>query len=150
MRVIFVCYGNICRSPMAEAFLRRAVDRRPALRGVEVASMGVGASPGRAATDSALDVLRNDHEIDLTAHRARQLDASVEADLILGLDRRTTALAANLAPGAPIEMLGDYAGSGEEVADPYGLSRDAYTACARHLAGLIDAVADRLEARQTT
>ena len=43
-------------------------------------------------------------------------------------------------------MLGDYAGGGEEVTDPYGREREAYRACAEHVAALVELVADRLEA----
>jgi protein-tyrosine-phosphatase len=44
-------------------------------------------------------------------------------------------------------MLGDYAGTGEEVEDPYGLEREDYEACAGHISRLIEGVADRLEAQ---
>ena len=146
MRILFVCYGNICRSPMAEAFMRRAVGHRPALRGVDVGSRGVGALADHAATEHAIDVLRDDHALDLTSHRARQLQPSVEADLILTLDRLTTTMVERLTLSEEVVMLGDYAGGGEEVKDPYGREREAYRACAEHVAALVELVADRLAA----
>ena len=106
--------------------------------------MGVGALADHAATEYAIDVLRDDHALDLTSHHARQLQSSVEADLILTLDRLTTTMAERLTLSAEVVMLGDYAGGGEEVKDPYGREREAYRACAEHVAALVELVADRL------
>lgn len=108
--------------------------------------MGVRALADGAATEHTIDVLRDDHVLDVASHRARQLHPSVEADLILTLDRLTTTIAETLALRAEVVMLGDYAGCGEEVKDPYGLEREAYCACAEHVAALVELVADRLEA----
>ena len=108
--------------------------------------MGVGALADHAATEHAIAVLRDDHALDLTSHRARQLQSSVEADLILTLDRLTTTMVERLTLSAEVVMLGDYAGGGEEVKDPYGREREAYCACAEHVAALVELVADRLAA----
>ena len=131
---------------MAEAFMRRAVENRPVLHGIEVGSMGVGALVDHAATEHTIDVLREGHALDVRSHRARQLLPSVEADLILTLDRLTTTIAERLTLPADVVMLGDYAGCGEEVKDPYGREREAYRTCAEHVAALVELVADRLEA----
>ncbi len=110
--------------------------------------MGVGALADHAATEHAIDVLRDDHALDLTSHRARQLEPSVEADLILTLDRLTTTIVERLTLPAEVVMLGDYAGCGEEVKDPYGRARQAYRACAEQVAALVELVADRLARRR--
>ncbi len=108
--------------------------------------MGVRALADHAATEHTIDVLRDDHALDLTSHRARQLQPSVEADLILTLDRLTTTIVEGLTLPAEVVMLGDYVGCGEEVKDPYGGEREAYCACAEQVAALVELVADRLEA----
>jgi protein-tyrosine phosphatase len=145
MKIIFVCYGNICRSPMAEALMRRTIEARPALRGVEVESMGVQALAGRAATEHTIDVLRDHYALDLGDHRASRLEPPVQADLILALDRLTTGMVEAMRLSAEVSMLGDYAGTGEEVVDPYGRDREVYDACAGHVAALVELAADRLE-----
>ena len=107
--------------------------------------MGVCALVDHAATKHTIDVLREGHALDLRSHRARQLQPSVKADLILTLDRLTTTIAERLTVPAEVVMLGDYAGCGEEVNDPYGREREAYCVCAEHVAALVELVADRLE-----
>lgn len=80
-RILIVCTGNICRSPLAEAWFRRA------LPGAEVSSAGVGALVGRPAEPDACAVGES-HGLDLSDHRARQitLDMASQQDLILALD----------------------------------------------------------------
>lgn len=126
--------------------MRRIIESRPVLHGIEVASMGVRALAGHAATEHTIDVLRDNHALDIAGHRARQLSPSVDAGLVLTLDRLTTKIVERLALPGEVAMLGDYAGSGEEVEDPYGRDREAYCACADHVAALVERVADRLEA----
>ncbi|MGZ5452720.1 MAG: arsenate-mycothiol transferase ArsC [Candidatus Aminicenantales bacterium] len=64
-RLLFVCYGNICRSPMAEAIARERLG--PA---VEVASAGIGATGG-PATEEAVLVMKLVYKIDVSSHVAR-------------------------------------------------------------------------------
>ncbi|MGZ5495351.1 MAG: arsenate-mycothiol transferase ArsC [Candidatus Aminicenantales bacterium] len=64
-RLLFVCYGNICRSPMAEAIARQRLG--PA---AEVASAGIGATGGPATEEAAL-VMKLVYKIDVSSHIAR-------------------------------------------------------------------------------
>jgi protein-tyrosine-phosphatase len=68
-RLLFVCYGNICRSPMAEAIARKRLG--PA---VEVASAGIGAMGG-PATEEAVLVMKLVYNLDISAHVARPIGA---------------------------------------------------------------------------
>lgn len=81
--VLVICTGNICRSPMAEALLRREL----AGQGIEVSSAGTGALVGWPADAHSVAVAAA-HGLDLSAHRARQASATLLAasDLILTLD----------------------------------------------------------------
>lgn len=150
MTVVFVCYGNICRSPMAEALLRRAIDERPELRDVEVVSAGVAAIDGNRATPLACAAVHDAFDLDLTAHRARQLLPATDADVVLALDDESLQAARRLRLKVRPELLGDYVGTGEEVDDPYGGTRAEYDACARQIDRLVQGVVQRLASRETT
>ncbi|MBM4162889.1 MAG: hypothetical protein FJ222_00350, partial [Lentisphaerae bacterium] len=81
--VLFVCTGNTCRSPMAEALLRQALG---ADAGWEVASAGLCAIPGLPASGGAVAALR-DAGGDLSAHRSRLLTPALvrQAAVIVAL-----------------------------------------------------------------
>lgn len=64
-RLLFVCYGNICRSPMAEGIARKRLS--PA---IEVASAGVGATGGPASEEAVL-VMKLGYGLDISGHIAR-------------------------------------------------------------------------------
>jgi protein-tyrosine phosphatase len=86
-RILLVCTGNICRTPMAEGFLRESLqDRVVGDEQIEVGSAGTVAWEGSLATPDAVAVAR-ELGADISKHLARQLTQShVEgADLVLGM-----------------------------------------------------------------
>src|SRR6478672_949733 len=83
MRILLVCTGNTCRSPLAEVLLRRALAEEK-MDGVVVESAGTGAFGGEPASEgSYLVALENG--LDLAAHRARTATRAMiaDADLVL-------------------------------------------------------------------
>jgi protein-tyrosine-phosphatase len=84
MKVLMVCTGNLCRSPMAEGLFRHAVSQRDC--DIEVSSVGTWAYQGDHATSEAIDVLR-ERGIDLSGHRSQAMDqrALEEADVIVAM-----------------------------------------------------------------
>ena len=144
--LVFVCAGNICRSPMAEVLFRHLVQSHPALEQLAVGSAGTIALSGNLPSADAVDVMRHQFGLEMAAHRARPLTRRLEADLVLTLDRETEREAKALRLNPPVEMLGDYVGTGEEVEDPYGRSTRHFRKVAVQIKRLVELVVARLDA----
>jgi len=144
-RVLFVCAGNTCRSPLAAAALRRAVGE--AGRRVAIASAGVAATDGSPATESAVAAGQR-HGLDVGAHRAQRASAELleQADLVLALDVAELEAVRRLQGGVAsrshlITELGAGARSGAGVPDPFGGSPEAYEECWRRIAEHVERIA---------
>lgn len=124
MRVLFVCSGNICRSPIAEA-CAAVID------GVEARSAGTWATSGSPATAGAARAAA-ELDLSLTDHRSQPLSRALVdwADLIFGMEQEH--LAAVEALGGNAEFLDP---AGVEIDDPYMQPDEVY----RRVATQIDA-----------
>jgi protein-tyrosine-phosphatase len=146
-RVVLVCTGNICRSPLAEALLRAALHER-GVADVAVSSAGTGAWDGAPASEGAY-LVGLERGLDLSGHRARLLTREVvdQADLILTMARHHRARVQELGGEGRVHVLGEYAGRSPdegEVSDPFGGDLDVYRQTCVELEQLVTAVAERL------
>ena len=122
--LLFVCLGNICRSPLAEAAFREAAAKAGLDAEVDSAGTGdwhVGGPPDRRAQAEALR-----HGVDIAGYRARQVSAEDfrRFDRILALDHQNLADLRAIAPvdaKAELSLLLDHVDgmAGRSVADPY-------------------------------
>jgi len=147
MRVLFVCSGNTCRSPLAEVLFRRMMAEQDRTD-VEVASAGTGAYDGAPASEGAY-LVALERGLDLGAHRARLLTPEIVAgaDLILTMSRGHLSRVERLGGGAKAWLLGEYANDGEgpvEVRDPFGADVDTYRHTLEQLDALLRVARDRL------
>ena len=146
MRVLFVCLGNICRSPSAEGVFR-AMAPEVATDSAGTAGWHVGKPPYRPMQDAALA-----RDVDLSDLRARQFVAADYArfDLIIGMDEENIANIEALRPDGSdteVRLFTDYAPDWgmSEVPDPYYTrdfdgALDLIEDCARGLKAALEGV----------
>jgi protein-tyrosine-phosphatase len=120
MKILFVCTGNTCRSPIAEVIARRVIGEQ-SYAGIEVESAGVAAAHGESADERAIRVAK-EHSLDLSSHRARQLTAELLAsvDLVVGMERHHVDQALKQGARAAVTI-----GHGP-VRDPFGGNLEDY------------------------
>jgi protein-tyrosine phosphatase len=142
--VVFVCYGNICRSPIGEALLARALNER---LGSDhdwiVSSAGVGATDGTPASRGTKDVLKA-RGIDFRNHRARYLTPAIArgAALIVCMEPQQVEQVRRLVEDPERVVL-----MGEGVPDPIGAGPDMYERTAALIEGHIASLVERLLAK---
>jgi len=151
MRILFVCSGNTCRSPLAEAIARSVAAER-GLDDIEVASAGTSAWDGATASDGSM-LVAIERGYDLDAHRARTLTADLVgwADLVLAMGPQHRERAIALGGAGKSYLLTDYASRGataRAVNDPFGGDLAGYRTTADELETEIRKVLDRVASEQ--
>lgn len=155
-QVVFICTGNTCRSPLAEALCKkRLADRLGSTveellaRGFLVQSAGLAAAPGDPAAEEAVIVAR-EYGGDLGQHRSRPLtlDLAVQADYLVTMTRgHLQALSGHLhaQPGAARPRL--LCPNGQDVDDPIGQDQQVYQECGRQIWEALEPLVDQLQPR---
>ncbi len=150
-RLLFVCTGNTCRSPIAQAIAERSVGRR-GWDGVEIRSAGVSALPGGGASEWARVAAEWDG-LSLERHSSTPLDTELVAwaNLILTMGRHHADTAEAFGGRGKVWMLSAFSDGGEhthgpEVPDPIGGDVQAYVECREALEDLVEAALGRIDA----
>jgi L-threonylcarbamoyladenylate synthase len=139
IKILFVCTGNTCRSPIAAGFCRKYISEKldcgideTEERGYKIGSAGVMAGPEMPASKEVVDICAA-KGIDMTRHRSRVLTRAQveESDYIFAMTKSHRDRISEVCPAASQKcMLLDSSG---EIGDPIGAGDDVYHKCAEQI-----------------
>lgn len=151
MNILIVCTGNTCRSPMAEAILKKELkDTGKSDDKYTIISAGISTINGMNASGNAIEVLR-EKDIDLLGHKSRviTLDLINKADIILTMTKSHKDILMQLAPEYidKIYTFREFAGLEKlDISDPFGGSLDVYRNTLIEISDTVSKVIEKLNA----
>lgn len=143
MKILFVCTGNTCRSPLAQAITQRMLDDRKI--DAECESAGLTCGYGEEVSENSRKIIA-EREIFYT-HQSRPVTRQLldSSDMVICM---TSPHKQALMPYVSAEKLYEAKDlTGEEIDDPYGKDLQAYRDCAAKLDKLADAVCKKISER---
>ncbi len=139
-KILVVCTGNTCRTPMVKALLEKALADQGLAEDVVVDSAGVYAYRGSPASEGSVRAMAA-RGLDIREHRSKPIDERLvsEADLILVMEEAHRRSIFYTWPQALPKtfLLSEMAGEHGDIPDPIGLSQEAYDQVANYLEDLI-------------
>ena len=142
MKVIFVCTGNTCRSPMAKVLFRKLLQER-GIDTIEVDSAGLACEPGEDASPHAVEAMA-ERGLDLRDHRSRRCSAYLlQEGVFVGLTESHCRVLQPYLPPERLMRLGD------GIPDPYGGSLEEYRACAERIEQALPDLLKRIVSENT-
>lgn len=148
--ILFICTGNICRSPMAEGLFRNLIEKNEA--DLNVKSAGVGAQDGQPPSGNAIRAMQ-DLDIDISPQRSLMLTAELaaEADMIIGMTHGHVEMVNLMFPHAADKafLLREFDDTlpmhEREISDPIGGSYEVYCQCRDQIREGIDSLLNSIQ-----
>ena len=135
MKIPFVCYGNMCRSPMAEGLARKMLGTQ-----TEVESAGTNAHSG-SASSPAIEVMRSRFVVDISSHTSRNVrDVAVnDFDYVVAMDNTVADDLRTMYPSIIPKLVDSW-----NIDDPIGRGVEAYETSATEIQKHVEGVSARL------
>lgn len=147
---MFVCTGNICRSPMAHGYMQKKVKDLKKENEYIISSCGTHAVTGESATYNAVKAMQK-YNVDISKHRATSIeDSDIQSyDLIFGLTENHKRLVLDKYPqlADKVFTLKEYVNNKEKyknIDDPWGLDLTVYNSTAKEIVENIDKVLEKM------
>lgn len=142
MKILFVCTGNTCRSPMACALMNKLASDND--MDIKCDSAGIFANSGDKASTNAIKAML-EYEIDLSNHSAKALteDLIKEYDLILTMTQGHKTMISALAP-EKVYTICEYAGYNGDIKDPFGSNLQAYKDASEDIYDCLTEIAEKI------
>ncbi len=154
--ILFVCLGNICRSPLAEGVFAAVLAERGIAQDFLLDSAGIGGWHAGSAPDPRSIAIAKTYGVDISGQKARKVAPAdfSRFDLILGMDRSNVDELRALAPAVAkdrIHLFLDFAGGrAKDVPDPYYGGAEGFADVYRMIRVASEALAAKLGARGST
>ena len=136
-KIMFICSGNTCRSPLAEGLFKKYLKENN-ITDIDVGSAGVGAFAGDGVSINSI-LVANNRGVDISSHRARNINPEhiLTTDLFFCMSDSHKQVLSRHCNEEKIVVL--------NVADPYGRPIEAYEECAKQLESQFPAILERIQ-----
>ncbi|MDY3113081.1 MAG: low molecular weight phosphotyrosine protein phosphatase [Helicobacter sp.] len=143
--ILFVCLGNICRSPLAEGIAREIAQKRGL--NIKVDSAGTSGWHIDERPDSRSVAVAKKYGIDISNLKGRKVNAysDSEFDLIVAMDGQNYRDLARFNFGEKLVLMGDFGLNGRDIPDPYYGGSDGFENVYKMLESAINALFDSLD-----
>lgn len=136
-KIMFICSGNTCRSPLAEGLFKKYLQENN-ITDIEVGSAGVGAFPGDAVSINSI-LVASSRGVDISDHRARNVNPEhiLTTDLFFCMSESHKAVLSRHCDSEKVVVL--------NVPDPFGRPIEVYEECAKQLESKFPEILERVQ-----